>query len=286
MRDGHSPVRRMTPNSGHVSGRPGDVSAQPWQAPMLADAQIRQSLAAGAVPRTSGAAVQGRPASRDLGVIWDLDGTLADTEYTHFLAWQAICRKYGQVLTWETFKPTFGLGNPDALRLLIAGDLTDDDVQRLSDEKEALFRDNAGALGSMPGALELARHLHALSIPQAIGSSAPPENIPHVLGILEVSDLFEATVSRWDVERGKPAPDIFLAAADKIGVPPMGCIVLEDAPAGIAAARAGGMHSIALVGTWPEDALHAADYMVRTLADVLWDREMYARFAAGTWKPS
>jgi len=221
-----------------------------------------------------------------VGVIWDLDGTLADTERAHFLAWQRFCLNFDRVLTWEQFKPTFGLSNPDVLRMLISSDLSDDDLQRLSDEKEALFRNTPGAILPMPGSVKLARHLHALSIPQAIGSSAPPENIPYVLEALGVADLFVAIVCRWDVEQGKPAPDIFLRAAEKIGLPPINCIVLEDAPPGITAAHAAGMRCIALEGTWPAETLRNADYRVATLADIVWERTAYAEFASGAWKPS
>jgi len=220
-----------------------------------------------------------------VGVIWDLDGTLADTEQPHFRAWQALCAKYGRSVSWEQFKQTFGLGNPDVLRVLISADLSDEDMQRLSDEKEAMFREMSGKLEPMPGALDLVRHLRALAIPQAIGSSAPRDNIPYVLRALGISELFDATVSRWDVENGKPAPDIFLTAATRIGMPPGKCIVLEDAPAGIAAARAAGMRCIALAGTWPEDMLGNADFRVHTLSEVLWDRQSLADFAAGTWSP-
>ena len=258
-----------------------DSSAPLHQAP---DSVIlhASTLGAASAPNCD---VPNLPTPSLVGVIWDLDGTLADTEQAHFRAWQEICTKYAHGLSWEEFKPTFGLGNPDILRLLIADDLSDDDVQRLSDEKEALFRDLSGELKPMPGALELVRHLHALTIPQAIGSSAPPENIPYILDALRISDQFDATVSRWEVEHGKPAPDIFLTAAGKIGVPPGRCVVLEDAPPGIAAAHAGGMRCVALVGTWPEDTLTCADYRVRTLSDILWNRETFAMFAAGTWTP-
>ena len=215
-----------------------------------------------------------------------MDGTLADTEQAHFRAWQVLCRKYCRPLTWEQFKPTFGLSNPDVLRLLFSADISDDEAQRLSDEKEAMFRDLAGGLSPMPGALELVRHLHSLAVPQAIGSSAPPENIPYVLRALDISDLFDVVVSRWEVDRGKPDPDIFLAAAERLGMLPAHCLVLEDAPPGIAAAHAAGMRCIALAGTWPEAALSSADHSVSTFADVLWDREHYAAFIAGVWKPA
>jgi beta-phosphoglucomutase len=214
-----------------------------------------------------------------VAVIWDLDGTLADTEQAHFRAWKRLCAGFGRVVTWDDFKPTFGLGNQDILRTLISPTLTDDEVERLSAEKEALFRDESGAgVEAMPGARALANHLNRLSIPQAIGSSAPPENITFILQALAMASLFQATVSRWEVPNGKPFPDIFLLVAAKLAMPPNRCIVLEDAPAGIQAARAGGMRCVALASSWPEQALSGADCVVRDLSDLQWDVETWRAF--------
>jgi beta-phosphoglucomutase len=220
------------------------------------------------------------------GVIWDLDGTLADTEQAHFRSWQLFCRQFGHELTWDEFKPTFGLSNHDVLRGLIRPDLSDAEAETLSQQKEALFRQSsAGLIEPMPGALELVLHLHGLGIPQAIGSSAPPENIPYMLQAVGAAPYFTAVVSRWDVTAGKPAPDIFLAAAGKIGVPSKQCLVLEDAPAGVQAAHAAGMRCVALISSWPEEALAEADFRVSTLSDLIWPRPRYADFAAGIWNP-
>jgi HAD superfamily hydrolase (TIGR01509 family) len=221
-----------------------------------------------------------------VAVLWDLDGTLADTEQGHFAAWQALCRQHGRELGWEQFKPTFGLGNSDILRMLIAPDLEDEEVERLSEQKEALFRaETGGAVTGMPGALALVHHLQALGVPQAIASSAPPENISFVLRALDLEGVFAAAVSRWQVARGKPFPDIFLRAAAELGAQPERSVVLEDAPAGIQAGRAAGMRTVALASTWPEAALAEADLIVRDLSAVRWPAERWEAFAAGSWKP-
>ncbi|HVC79392.1 MAG TPA: HAD family phosphatase [Chloroflexota bacterium] len=221
-----------------------------------------------------------------IAVVWDLDGTLADTEQAHFVAWSALCRAQGRDLTWEQFKPTFGLGNSDILHMLLGTDLDRETIDRLGDQKEALFRaDTGGAIAMMPGARELVQHLGELGIPQAIGSSAPPENIGFVLAAVGLEALFPITVSRYQVANGKPFPDIFLRAAADLGVPPHHCVVLEDAPAGVRAARAGGMRAVALASTWPESALSEADLIVRDLSDLLWSREHWVDFVDGTWRP-
>ena len=223
----------------------------------------------------------------DIAVLWDLDGTLADTEQAHFTAWQLLCRQLGRELTWEQFKPTFGMGNPDILHLLLGSGLSELQLDALSEEKEELFRqETGGVIEAMPGARALVAHLTELGVPQAIGSSAPPDNITFMLQALGLGSSFDAVVSRWEVANGKPAPDIFLRAAEKLAVPAKQCVVLEDAPAGVLAARAGGMRCVALVSTWPEDALHAADLVVRDLSSVRWSRGDWEAFIAGAWYPS
>ncbi len=221
-----------------------------------------------------------------VAVVWDLDGTLADTEQAHFRAWQVLCREHGRGLTWEEFKPTFGLGNSDILRMLISPTLSDAEVEQLSEHKEALFRDETdGVIGTMPGARELVSHLQVLGVPQAIGTSAPPENIAFVLRAIGLEQVFPVRISRWQVANGKPFPDIFLRAAADLGVAPRRCVVLEDAPAGVQAARAGGMRAVALACTWPVSALQDADLVVHDLSRLLWPRQQWEAFAAGEWQP-
>lgn len=219
-------------------------------------------------------------------MLWDLDGTLADTEQAHFAAWQALVRAYGRELSWDQFKPTFGLGNPDILHMLIDPTLREPDLERLSRQKEQLFRDlTGGAIAPMPGAMALVEHLQRLRVPQAIASSAPVENITFMLRALGLERAFATAVSRWQVPNGKPFPDIFLRAAADLDVPPAQCVVLEDAPAGVQAAHAGGMRCIALISTWPDEALAGADLLVRDLATVRWPRDRWEAFAAGAWQP-
>ncbi|HEY8284908.1 MAG TPA: HAD family phosphatase [Chloroflexota bacterium] len=221
-----------------------------------------------------------------IAVVWDLDGTLADTEQAHYTAWSALCREQGRDLTWDNFKPTFGLGNPDILHMLLGDDLDQETIDQLGDQKEALFRtETGGTIAAMPGARELAHHLHDLGIPQAIGTSAPPENIGFVLRALGLESLFPVTVSRYQVANGKPFPDIFLRAAADLGVPPRRCVVLEDAPAGVLAAKAGGMRAVALASTWPESALSGADLIVRDLGELIWPFDRWEAFVEGTWRP-
>lgn len=221
-----------------------------------------------------------------VAVLWDLDGTLADTEQAHFSAWKALCREQGRDLDWDQFKPTFGLGNPDILHMLLGAGLDEETIARLSERKEHLFRgETGGEIATMPGARDLVLHLQALGIPQAIGTSAPLENIAFVLRAIDLEAPFPVRVSRYQVARGKPSPDIFLRAAAGLGMAPERCVVLEDAPAGIQAARAGGMRAVALAATWHKSALSQADLVVRDLGALCWPLDRWQAFAAGSWKP-
>ena len=216
------------------------------------------------------------------GVIWDLDGTLVDTESNHFRAWQALMRENGRDLTHEQFRPTFGLRNDDILRdhFGFHGDAAA--IDALSERKEELFRASLRDDGvrAQRGAHELVLHLRALGAKQAIASSAPSPNIDLMLQMLDVHAHFDAIVSADEVVHGKPAPDIVLRAAEKLGLPPARCVVLEDAPAGVQAAKAAGSRSIAIAAAFPAASLQAAgaDLIVSSFGDVLWPVEEWEGF--------
>ena len=212
--------------------------------------------------------------------IWDLDGTLVDKEMNHFAAWRALLRENGRDLTHEQFRPTFGLRNDDILlrHLGFSGDAAR--IAALSERKEELFRASLERDGiqTLPGARELVEHLHALGARQAIASSAPPANIEAMLRLLGLGDRFSAVVSGEEVRRGKPAPDIFLRAAERLEVPAARSVVLEDAPAGVAAGKAAGMRVIAISAAFPPESLAAADRVVRSFMEVLWPADQWDAF--------
>ena len=121
----------------------------------------------------------------------------------------------------------------------------------------------------MPGGLELLAGLHAAGFRLALGSSAPPENVELVIERLELGRWLDAVVTGRDVTRGKPDPQVFLLAAERLGVPPARCVVIEDAPVGIAAARAAGMAAVALASTGrTRESLAAADLVIDRLDEL------------------
>ncbi len=111
--------------------------------------------------------------------------------------------------------------------------------------------------------------LHAAGYRQALGSSAPPANLEAIISLLGIASFLNAIVSGEQVARGKPAPDIFHTAAERLNIPPTRCLVIEDAPAGVAAAHAGGMRCLAVRRAGQPDApgLDAADALVDSLTE-------------------
>jgi beta-phosphoglucomutase len=214
------------------------------------------------------------------GAIWDLDGTLVDTEKNHFEAWRRLLAEHGQGLDYEKFRPTFGRRNDDVLVDHFGFDPARISIGDLSERKEEFFRASVEADGVqfLPGALELVQHLSRMSAPQAIASSAPPGNIDLLLRVTGLAGEFAAVVSSEEVVRGKPAPDVFLKAAESLQLPPEECVVLEDAPAGVTAGKAANCRVIAIAATFSAGSLGAADVVVETFADVLWPESRWLDF--------
>ena len=199
-------------------------------------------------------------------VIWDVDGTLVDSEEYHWLSWRDAMAAEGSPISHGQFLLSFGLRNDRILRGWLGPETTDDAIQRIGDWKEAEFRRLAGEHGLTPlaGAAEWVARLHAQGWKQAVGSSAPRLNIDAMLRALTLDGYFDQVVSAEDVTRGKPDPQVFLTAAARLGVPPERCIVVEDAPLGVEGARRAGMRSIGVSRTKKLDA----DVFVHSLADL------------------
>jgi len=212
--------------------------------------------------------------SSDTGaVIWDVDGTLVDTAELHFRAWEQLCRDLGRPFSRADFAATFGRRNPEIFRHLFGERFGEKDMDELGFRKEELYRAAArGGVELLPGVRPLLEGLHAAGFLQAIGSSAPRDNVELILEITGSARFFAAISSAEDTERGKPDPQVFLVAAQKLGVEPRRCVVMEDAVAGVEAARAGGMKCVAVrfVGHHPEEKLRAAgaDLVASTLEQV------------------
>lgn len=195
-------------------------------------------------------------------VIWDVDGTLVDTAEQHFAAWQAFAAVHGFPFTRADFAVTFGWRNPDIVRKLFDPAANDAHCAAWGEEKERLYRaatDHAGVT-LLPGVGALVAALHTADWRQGLGSSAPRANLDLILRHTGTAERFAAVVSGDDVTRGKPDPEVFLKVAALLGVPAAYCVVFEDAPSGVLAAKAAGMPCVGVtfVGHHPAERLTAA----------------------------
>jgi beta-phosphoglucomutase len=204
-----------------------------------------------------------------VAVIFDLDGVLVDSYDAHFASWRAMYGELGRAYDEQAFAADFGRTSRDILRRTLGSELADERIAELDTRKEALFRDFLREqFKPMDGAVELIDALVADGFLIAVGSSGPPENIALALELLQRADKFSAVVTGRDVTRGKPDPQVFLLAAEKVGVPARSCAVVEDAVHGIEAARRAEMRSIGLTGTTTAKALAAADLVVDSLREL------------------
>ena len=205
------------------------------------------------------------PQMSEIGVIFDMDGVLVDSAEDHFTSWQAVARELGRDLTREQFAHSFGRRSSEIIHHHFA--VADSaEIARIDARKEHIYRDLIrGRVPAMPGAIELVRGLHCAGLRLAVGSSGPPENIRLVCEEMNLTGWMSAIITGMDVERGKPDPQVFLVAASRMGLPANRCVVIEDAPAGVEAARRAGMKCIALTGSHEAAALSVADRIVNSL---------------------
>lgn len=207
--------------------------------------------------------------NKNKAVIWDMDGVIADTAPYHQRAWQEVFRQRGKSYTEDDFRSNFGKRNDTIIRNILGSKITPVEMEAIANEKEANFRERTrDNIKPLPGAIELLHSLNEHGFSQALGSSAPIENIRLVTQELGIEDLFQVIVSGRDVKEGKPSPQGFLLAAEKLGIEPKDCVVIEDATAGVTAAKRAGMLCLAVTNTSPKTKLASADLIVDTLEKV------------------
>ncbi len=199
------------------------------------------------------------------GILWDLDGTIVDTGDFHYKSWQMALPEFGIPFSADKFRRTFGMTNVGVMAIFTDGAADSTLVDAVAARKEGLFRDLLrGNVRALPGVMDWLERLRNAGARQALASSAPPANIDLMLDELQLRPYFAAVVSGTGLP-SKPNPAVFLTAADRIGVPPQQCVVMEDALAGVGAAKNAGMRCIAVTTTNPAEALQAADIVVERL---------------------
>jgi beta-phosphoglucomutase family hydrolase len=199
------------------------------------------------------------PVLATLGVLFDWDGVVIDSSAHHELSWERLAAEEKRTLPADHFKKGFGMKNEHIIPNMLGWTQEPAEVRRLSLRKEALYRDVVRERGieALPGVAVFLRRLREAGVPFSVGSSTHRENIDTILEVLGFQGLFAGIVTAEDVKQGKPHPDVFLKAAEKIGRRPEHCVVFEDALVGIAAARAGGMKVVGVATTHPLGELEA-----------------------------
>ncbi|MHC4149377.1 MAG: HAD family hydrolase [Planctomycetota bacterium] len=204
--------------------------------------------------------------SQSRGVIFDLDGVLINTAAFHKKSWFDLADKEGFHMTDHIFCSTFGMQNYQIIPILAGRKLSTEKIQHLSEWKEQRYRRLIkGKLTLLDGARKLIDDLKSTAFLLAIGTSTPLANLDFMLEQIPIRHCFDAYVTGEDVTRGKPAPDTFQKAAQKLALPAHRCVVVEDAVQGVQAAKAATMPVIAVTTTRSRADLQQADLIVEGL---------------------
>ena len=206
-----------------------------------------------------------------MAVIFDLDGVLVDTGWAHKQAWFAFAEKHGIDISDDFFAATFGMTNDRIIPMLLGRSLTSGQLKHLSDWKEQLYRRIIANKLAPDERLEtLLADLKKAGFSLAIGSSAPKANLDLIRERLRFDRFFDNYVTCEDVDEGKPSPQVFIKAAAKLSIAPRNCVVVEDAVAGIEAAKAAQMAVVALATTRKRRDLEKAnaDLIFDTLVEI------------------
>jgi beta-phosphoglucomutase family hydrolase len=206
--------------------------------------------------------------SLPVAVIFDMDGTLVATTEADFEAWQALFLEFGRSLTFEEYFPLLGRKSHDVVTQVL--NLTEGDAEYAMSRKMELFEKivNERGILIMPNVELFLKEIKSSGIPMALATSSRKMKMQLVMEESGLDKYFSVFVSGEEVKMGKPNPHIFLLAAEKLGVDPHRCIVLEDAASGVAAAKAAGMKCIAITSTHDEKDLHLADLVIHNFSSL------------------
>jgi HAD superfamily hydrolase (TIGR01509 family) len=202
-------------------------------------------------------------------VLWDMDGVISDSCSFHFDAWQEIFARRSVEFTKQDFTGLFGSRNDFIIGSVMGKQLPERNVKNMVREKEQAFRRKAtGRIKPFPGVIALLNALKKGDFKLGLVSSAPMENIDLTLSQLDLAGTFNCIVSGQDVSESKPSPQIYLLAAERLRTTPGNCVVIEDSPLGVKAAKTAGMKCLAVTNTHHGQYLEEADRVVDSLENV------------------
>lgn len=193
------------------------------------------------------------------GVLFDMDGTMVDNMVYHKNAWEEFYKRHDMQFSDEEFRIKFsGKNNRQVFQMLFGERISEEQIQTYADEKETIYRElYKDHVTPITGLLEFIDRLKQQSIKIAVATTAIKANRDFVLHALKLSNTFDAIIGYEDVLKGKPNPEIFLKAAQALNVKPAACIVFEDAPSGIEAAKQAGMRTVGVRTSHTKEELHA-----------------------------
>lgn len=202
-------------------------------------------------------------------VIFDLDGVIVDTAKYHYLAWKRLADEKGIPFTEKDNERLKGVSRMASLEILLSlgnVDLSEEEKAVLANRKNTWYVEMIDRLTKaelLPGAEALLKRLKTDGVKIALGSAS--KNAERILARLEIGDYFDARIDGTKVSKAKPDPEVFLLAAKNVGAAPETCLVFEDAPAGIVAAKRAGMH---VVGIGKRQNLPEADWILESLDEI------------------
>lgn len=201
---------------------------------------------------------------KKFGAIFDMDGTLIDNNAYHFAAWKAVFEKYKHMpVSFDLYNEKMsGVPGLTVMREFFP-EYTEEEMQRVFEEKSQIYKDTFAPYAAPINGLErLLTELKDAGVKMAIASSATVSNIDFILAHVPIRDYFDAIVDGPRISKPKPHPQIFLKAAEDLGIPPENCIVFEDSISGIKAGHAAGMKVVAITSTHSAHELPPSDLAV------------------------
>ena len=201
-------------------------------------------------------------------LVFDMDGTMIDSMPAHARSWEVFTRRHNIAMgVEEVLAKTTGRTGVECIRILMGDEIPHDEAVALIGEKEALYRGFfAEDFREVPGFARFARHAGQLGLKLAVATAGDKNNIAFALERLRLARPPDTIVGGDEGIAGKPQPDLFLEAARRLGTPPAQCIVFEDAPFGIEAARRAGMRAVAICTTHDPDEL-AGPHVIASVRD-------------------
>ena len=211
--------------------------------------------------------------SASWGALFDWDGVIIDSASAHEISWERLADELGKTLPENHFLRGFGKRNEVIFPEILQWSQDPAEIQIWSRRKEALYREVVAEEGVriLPGARNYLSSLKQAGIPAVVGTSTQRENVELIFDMEGLRDFFSGVVSSEDVKYGKPDPEVFLKAAELTNLSPEKCVVFEDAPYGVEAAKAGGIKAVGVLTTHPESELPGADRYVKRLDELPMD---------------